>query len=62
MARSALICSSSVLLMLLLAWLSSSIPSASADAPPSFDYFYLVRQWPATFCNDHNCRHSPPRE
>lgn len=28
----------------------------------SFDYFYLVRQWPATFCNDHSCTHSPPKQ
>lgn len=34
----------------------------AAGASPDFDYFYLVRQWPATFCNDHSCTHSPPKQ
>ena len=39
---------------------AGSEPGAAASA--AFDYFYLVRQWPATFCNDHSCSHSPPRK
>ena len=30
---------------------SVALGSAPPGAPPAFDYFYLVRQWPATFCN-----------
>jgi hypothetical protein len=39
-----------------------AIAAGPAAAQDSFDYFYLVRQWPATYCNDHSCTHSPPRE
>jgi ribonuclease T2 len=31
------------------------------DRRADFDYFYLVRQWPATFCNEHFCSHRPPK-
>lgn len=35
--------------------------SATRPRKADFDYFYLVRQWPASFCNEHACTHRPPR-
>jgi hypothetical protein len=25
-------------------------------------FFFMCRQWPATFCNDHACTHRPPKK
>jgi ribonuclease I len=45
--------------ILFAAWATTA--AARAGDPHAFDYFYLVRQWPATFCNDHSCTHAPPK-
>lgn len=47
--------------LLALAAICCWVSGAAAGGNPDFDYFYLVRQWPATFCNDHSCTHSPPK-
>lgn len=34
----------------------------TAVSATDFDYFYLVRQWPATFCREHTCRYMEPHK
>eukprot|EP00882_Tetradesmus_deserticola_P005671 GHRQ01005971.1.p1 GENE.GHRQ01005971.1~~GHRQ01005971.1.p1 ORF type:complete len:293 (+),score=53.38 GHRQ01005971.1:302-1180(+) len=41
---------------------TSATLQADTNLNTDFDYFYLVRQWPATFCNDHYCTHRPPKK
>eukprot|EP00878_Enallax_costatus_P000916 GHUV01001046.1.p1 GENE.GHUV01001046.1~~GHUV01001046.1.p1 ORF type:complete len:282 (+),score=50.45 GHUV01001046.1:603-1448(+) len=39
---------------------SSCPPLECHPSGPSFDYFKLVRQWPAGYCSSHDCPTQPP--
>ncbi|WIA09049.1 hypothetical protein OEZ85_008463 [Tetradesmus obliquus] len=52
----------SVLILLGAVLAASATSQVEDNSKVDFDYFYLVRQWPATFCNDHFCTHRPPKK
>lgn len=58
-----------VVLVMLLAVLACAVEArhrrrlrSHGNRRADFDFFFLVRQWPATFCNDHQCTHRPPQK
>ncbi|KAF8072919.1 hypothetical protein HT031_000579 [Scenedesmus sp. PABB004] len=48
--------------LLAAAGLACAAAADGLERRADFDYFYLVRQWPATFCNEHTCTHRPPHK
>eukprot|EP00878_Enallax_costatus_P000557 GHUV01000654.1.p1 GENE.GHUV01000654.1~~GHUV01000654.1.p1 ORF type:complete len:256 (+),score=36.69 GHUV01000654.1:77-844(+) len=54
--------SSQLALVLCVAALFAVVVIAETDkSEPRWSYFYLVRQWPASFCNDRKCTTRPPK-